>query len=856
MLMATPSVHLQVPPPGRYGIEDLWKATVNSDTVCDAWFEGFVFEQTHGQVFHATTTRFRLARVTRVYGYRDVRIDQTQTAPGYEAFVTRSGGLPQGNYSFRLILRPFGVGGSFTFEVKPTGPPRLISPPDGAKLGGEYPNFVWTPPTPMPRGPVTYKLRLYEVLPGQTPDEAVKSNPPWFEQDGINSTRLSYPTGARKLDADKEYAWQVTAEGVGIQPLVSDRRAFKRAFHVPQGVPIEPLQVSRDIQRYGNYFLVQLTLKNVGSQNITNIVVADSHKYFQCLADAQKRRLPPPGGEQVPGWTTEVEPADCSVSSADEGFTGIIQANLGNWVLPPGLSISVSYSVLPLLTVVVMGPGHTIGSGLRVTYQMAGDQHARSYPQQAKTPVPGLADAWKAADYMILTCPSRVQGSEAEVEQLLVKTAELAKARAGALVYLTSAPATATIVRTICTVLGSAMKDNWQNGYLLLVGESDVIPAWSKPAPNADIPALDLSDYDYADWNDDLMPELRVGRMLGRNAVELRQAIQNALDYRKKGVGWPKPTTIFVSGPEPGRWLFVRDMATGRDTMASLWGNSTVTFHTDFLTTRRRIITHALYALGDGGGVYWGSKADTLGHYGLTLLSAWLLALKRITGVPVLDLLYPPKPGDTHFHDANGVQRRLPVGFGGPGVTTAVHQAEQTMVDARDGGTYGTYEYYPPENGDAAPAAILATFDVNTTNEDVIVWVGHSNPSWWGDVCGGWEVKNLHIATRPVVIAFGCHCGDYNDQNAVAREFLDRFASVYIGATASMYGFGDHMLATEWWHAWTPGMSISDGLQRLKLWNMQAAPGNPTDNILGVPWITYFVRIMNLYGDPKVGRAQ
>jgi hypothetical protein len=68
-----------------------------------------------------------------------------------------------------------------------------------------------------------------------------------------------------------------------------------------------------------------------------------------------------------------------------------------------------------------------------------------------------------------------------------------------------------------------------------------------------------------------------------------------------------------------------------------------------------------------------------------------------------------------------------------------------------------------------------------------------------------------------------------------------------------MYGFGDHMLATEWWHAWSPGMSIGEGLQRLKLWNVQAAPQHGGGEILGVPWITYFVRIMNLYGDPKVG---
>jgi hypothetical protein len=37
---------------------------------------------------------------------------------------------------------------------------------------------------------------------------------------------------------------------------------------------------------------------------------------------------------------------------------------------------------------------------------------------------------------------------------------------------------------------------------------------------------------------------------------------------------------------------------------------------------------------------------------------------------------------------------------------------------------------------------------------------------------------------------------------------------------------------------------------------MLSAPYYGSDKILGVPWMTYFVRIMNLYGDPKVGEAQ
>jgi hypothetical protein len=140
---ATPSVHLQVPPPGHWGIEDLWKATVNSDIAGNAWFEGFVYEESHGQVFRATTKPFALTPGVKVYGYHSVTVDQTQTAPGYDVFVTKQGTVPQGRYSFKLIIQPFGVGDSSGFEVKLMSPPRLISPADGAKLPAQeqYPMF-------------------------------------------------------------------------------------------------------------------------------------------------------------------------------------------------------------------------------------------------------------------------------------------------------------------------------------------------------------------------------------------------------------------------------------------------------------------------------------------------------------------------------------------------------------------------------------------------------------------------------------------------------------------------------------------------------------------------------------------
>jgi hypothetical protein len=242
---ARPTVKLLVPPPGRYGIEDLWKATVHSDTECFAWFEGYVFEASHGQVFWAKTDSFLLKKnTTKVYGYHDVRVVKTQTAPGYEVFVTRSGTLPQGEYDFVLLLKPLGVGDTSHLAVRPMGRPRLIIPKDGDTTKTKSVRFIWTAPVPKPPGPVTYEFGLYRILPGQTALEAALSNPPWFEQKNIRTTSLTYPTSARPLPDTGQFVWRVTALPYGGQELVSAPASFQcaRAAALPEIVV--PLKVN------------------------------------------------------------------------------------------------------------------------------------------------------------------------------------------------------------------------------------------------------------------------------------------------------------------------------------------------------------------------------------------------------------------------------------------------------------------------------------------------------------------------------------------------------------------------------------------------------------------------------------
>jgi hypothetical protein len=226
VLTAQPTLKLFKPPPGQYSLEQLWRARVSNpgNTTYESWFEGFVFEETQGQVFYARTKKFQLLPGTRIYMYRDVQIEHSEHAPGYELFAAQLGGLPAGTYTFVLLLNSFGISDTVEFEVRPMSPPRSILPRDRDTVTVPFPEFVWTTPNPPSPG-VTYDLKLAEVMDGETPEEALLANRPWFEEKELRGTSRKYPTSAPKLE-NGDYAWTVTAFAADGQTATSDVRSF------------------------------------------------------------------------------------------------------------------------------------------------------------------------------------------------------------------------------------------------------------------------------------------------------------------------------------------------------------------------------------------------------------------------------------------------------------------------------------------------------------------------------------------------------------------------------------------------------------------------------------------------------
>lgn len=81
--------------------------------------------------------------------------------------------------------------------------------------------FRWTPLVPKPQEPVTYRLKVWQIMQGQTGPQAMQSNNPVFEKEveNVTSTSIIRLINNSELDPTPSYIWTVQAlnkEGKGM----------------------------------------------------------------------------------------------------------------------------------------------------------------------------------------------------------------------------------------------------------------------------------------------------------------------------------------------------------------------------------------------------------------------------------------------------------------------------------------------------------------------------------------------------------------------------------------------------------------------------------------------------------------
>lgn len=91
-------------------------------------------------------------------------------------------------------------------------------------------------------------------------------------------------------------------------------------------------------------------------------------------------------------------------------------------------------------------------------------------------------------------------------------------------------------------------------GHLLLVGEENIIPAFSAywDLAASDHGQVDHTDKDYANTTGDFYPELAMGRIIGDNAYRLATALQHAIDVACGAVPFEVGAAYAVNGSDRG----------------------------------------------------------------------------------------------------------------------------------------------------------------------------------------------------------------------------------------------------------------------------------------------------------------
>jgi hypothetical protein len=130
--------------------------------------------------------------------------------------IARSGRIPEDEYELCIFVRN-NIGQELAtacapFVILQPELPTLITPANGDSIVAQVATFIWTPmqwPNAPGNRPVLYQIKIVELHSGQTPQQALTANFPFYEPRPQENTFLRLD--APPLEDGKTYVWQVRA---------------------------------------------------------------------------------------------------------------------------------------------------------------------------------------------------------------------------------------------------------------------------------------------------------------------------------------------------------------------------------------------------------------------------------------------------------------------------------------------------------------------------------------------------------------------------------------------------------------------------------------------------------------------
>jgi len=342
------------------------------------------------------------------------------------------------------------------------------------------------------------------------------------------------------------FVWDTLSEStgshrIGIEAFDADNKSTIATVDVivdntPPPAP-KLVLANHQASRKDNTFTIEIAVKNVGNATATAVEIIDQLDGFQAIWKSDSN------DSYRPEYYT----------AGSELFT--IKSKR---TIAPGQTLSWSYKAVPVLG----APNDfkpSIGSYMRLFWRDASDKPFHSYPKtpvlktkQGETISQAYEKALKTSDYILVTDPAKLfklftpgytgppSTKRDEVNRLLSDMAHLASLKQGVLGYVhyTSVTNLQNLLKKGGKWTNRMCGDYSTNGYLLLVGETEIIPSGSSKhsATGFDTVTISCVDLFYANTSGDILyPELNMGRIVGNEPGDLRVPIRAAIG---QALGW------------------------------------------------------------------------------------------------------------------------------------------------------------------------------------------------------------------------------------------------------------------------------------------------------------------------------
>lgn len=287
-------VHIQHPPPNQLFIEDLWKITLTNTATAplNIFLTGSIVESNGGELLNARTQGFVLNSGTSILNpsqLGDISIQYSGTE--IEKIIKKTGAFPSGDYTICVHAIEVGSKTELGYDcivqkVNNLTPPKLVYPNNKLQISSDFPVFSWIPPSPYRTNQIiSYELIIVEILSRQSLNDAMNSNPAWYEQKNISTTIQQYSLASRGFIDGKRYAWKIKCylnndfvNESEIREFIFDKNTYVTNYNNKDFINIK----YGGKQTYGEYndlYFVDNTSDNTKSNLFENDLKLKLHDY-------------------------------------------------------------------------------------------------------------------------------------------------------------------------------------------------------------------------------------------------------------------------------------------------------------------------------------------------------------------------------------------------------------------------------------------------------------------------------------------------------------------------------------------------------------------------------------------------